>query len=217
MEESFRKMEERFSHLTSPGVPVDEWLNWMIKYDLIMDIVDDMVDKKITDAIGEFITTCKAKLSGIIASKGVYAALGFDEMKPHDYMYLEKAHSILSSVMINNETRKIIINRNGSSFTFSLKARERYSELTGMDLEKLHEMLYEKQCEEDNHWEEGDDAYSEIRIDPIWIKIVEELGWDASEDGSNLQVIEIPADVKWHIGKFEGDEWIIEKHRRWGI
>jgi len=116
---------------------------------------------------------------------------------------------------MNKETQKIIINRDEGGFNLSLKARERYSELTGVDLEELHEELYEKQCEDDDHWEEGDDAYAAIRIDPIWIKIVEELGQDASEEGSKLRVVEIPAYVKWHIGKYEGCEWVAENYRRW--
>jgi hypothetical protein len=53
------------------------------------------------------------------------------------------------------------------------------------------------------------------RDDPILVKIVEELGEDASDRLANLKVVEIPDDVVWGIEEYDGNEWIAEKHRTW--
>ena len=30
-------------------------------------------------------------------------------------------------------------------------------------------------------------------------------------------MIEVPEGVKWHIGEYDGMEWIAEDHRQWGL
>jgi hypothetical protein len=53
------------------------------------------------------------------------------------------------------------------------------------------------------------------RDDPVLIETIEQLGEEASEEYSDLKIIEIPADVKWHIQEYDGEEWIAENHRTW--
>lgn len=51
---------------------------------------------------------------------------------------------------------------------------------------------------------------------PILIDVVERLGEAASSSGSSkLQITEIPDDVQWEIGEYDGMEWVAERHRRW--
>lgn len=53
------------------------------------------------------------------------------------------------------------------------------------------------------------------RDDPYLVKIVKELGMGANGSHSNLKLVEIPGDVKWHIGEYDGAEWVAEDHRTW--
>jgi hypothetical protein len=47
------------------------------------------------------------------------------------------------------------------------------------------------------------------------VAVVEELGKEANGTYSELKVVEIPSDVKWHISEYDGDEWVAENHRTW--
>lgn len=60
------------------------------------------------------------------------------------------------------------------------------------------------------------DLTPEIRTDSDLIYAVETLGKNASAANSELQIIEVPAGVKWHIDEYDGKEWIAENHRTWG-
>jgi len=53
------------------------------------------------------------------------------------------------------------------------------------------------------------------RTDSDLIAVIEEMGEAANGDYSILKVIEIPDDVEWQIGEYDGVEWVEEKHRRW--
>lgn len=53
------------------------------------------------------------------------------------------------------------------------------------------------------------------RDDPALIKTVEDLGKAASNRFSDLQVVEIPDDVKWVIDEYDGLETVEEEHRSW--
>jgi hypothetical protein len=55
----------------------------------------------------------------------------------------------------------------------------------------------------------------EDRTDPDLVAVVEELGKEANGTYSELKVVEIPSDVKWHISEYDGDEWVAENHRTW--
>lgn len=53
------------------------------------------------------------------------------------------------------------------------------------------------------------------RDDSILIQVLEE-DFDAHKgEGSCMEIVEIPFDVKWEIDDYDGAEWIAEQHRRW--
>jgi len=57
---------------------------------------------------------------------------------------------------------------------------------------------------------------SEIeRNDPVLVQIVEEMGDEANGNYSSLKIVEIPDDVKWYIGEYDGMESVHEEHRIW--
>lgn len=62
-------------------------------------------------------------------------------------------------------------------------------------------------------------SYSDIdREDPDLIALIEEYDKDNKNIGrrySNIQIIEIPKDVKYEIKNYDGYEWIAECHRTW--
>ena len=53
------------------------------------------------------------------------------------------------------------------------------------------------------------------RDDPKLIECVEKLGEEANDTYAELKVVEIPDDVNWEIGEYDGLEWVEEVHRRW--
>ncbi len=53
------------------------------------------------------------------------------------------------------------------------------------------------------------------RADPILVRVVEQMGNNASGSFSLLKVVEIPDDVKWTIEDYDGVEWVAEVHRTW--
>jgi hypothetical protein len=55
-----------------------------------------------------------------------------------------------------------------------------------------------------------------FRSHPELVKIVEEMGEDSFGDFAQLEIVEVPDGVKWHIGSYDGSEWVAEDHRTWG-
>lgn len=53
------------------------------------------------------------------------------------------------------------------------------------------------------------------RDDPYLIQLIEDMGDEVDTRFSKLKIVEIPDDVKWHIGEFGGIEWVAENHRTW--
>ena len=53
------------------------------------------------------------------------------------------------------------------------------------------------------------------RNDPKLVECVEKLGEEANGTYAELKVVEIPDDVNWEIGEYDGLEWVEEVHRRW--
>lgn len=114
---------------------------------------------------------------------------------------------------------KIVINKCYGGFGLSDKAIEYYGELKNLGLVK----------EEGKYFNlTGYDWYvSEIieknfffdrsieRNDSDLVRVVEELGEKASGKYAELQIVEIPDDVKWDIHDYDGMEWIAETHRTW--
>lgn len=54
-----------------------------------------------------------------------------------------------------------------------------------------------------------------FRTNPDLIEAVETLGKKAYGQFASLAIVEIPDNVEWEIGEYDGTEWIQELHRRW--
>jgi hypothetical protein len=94
--------------------------------------------------------------------------------------------------------RRVVINDCYGGFGLSDEAEALYRELAGVDVE-------------DDKFHVSDIA----RDDPLLIKVIRELGPAADGLHAELKIIEIPADVEWQIGEYDGNEWVAEKHRTW--
>lgn len=53
------------------------------------------------------------------------------------------------------------------------------------------------------------------RDHPLLVRVVEEMGEAAESRHAELKVVEIPADIAWHIEEYDGIEHIAEDHRTW--
>lgn len=93
--------------------------------------------------------------------------------------------------------RRIVINDCYGGFSLSDAAVARYKQMAGITHDDFYDRLIDR-----------DDAYL--------VKIVREMGADANGSCANLKIVEIPEDVSWHIGEYDGAEWVAEDHRTWG-
>ena len=50
---------------------------------------------------------------------------------------------------------------------------------------------------------------------PVLVSMVEEQGTAINGAFSDLKVVEIPDDVNWYIGEYDGLEHVAERHRTW--
>jgi hypothetical protein len=94
--------------------------------------------------------------------------------------------------------RRIAICKQHGGFGLSDLAQARYKELAGID--DLTEHWYDREIPRD---------------DPCLIQTIRELGKDADTRFCTLKIVEIPAEVEWEIGEYDGLEWVAEKHRTW--
>jgi hypothetical protein len=109
-----------------------------------------------------------------------------------------------SSTMMSNEeliekikgVRYIVINTCHGGFGLSAKAEKEYKEVASID---------------DKNW----NYYTMDRDDPYLVQVVKRLGKEANGAHADLKIVEIPQDVDWEIGEYDGKEWIAEKHRTW--
>jgi hypothetical protein len=53
------------------------------------------------------------------------------------------------------------------------------------------------------------------RDDPHLIQCIETLGEAVNGHYSDIKIVEIPSDVDWIIGEYDGMEWVAERHRTW--
>jgi hypothetical protein len=96
--------------------------------------------------------------------------------------------------------QRIVINRCYGGFGLSNLAAKRYRELAWIPEEELF-------------W-----TYDIPRDSKILLQVIDELGaQESSGPHAELKVIEVPEGVKWHIGEYDGMEWIAEDHRQWGL
>jgi hypothetical protein len=92
--------------------------------------------------------------------------------------------------------RYIVINTDYGGFGLSEEAEARYKVMAGIT---------------DESW-----WYVDIeRDDPYLVQIVREMGAEADGKYATLKIVEIPGDVDWEIGEYDGREWVSEKHRTW--
>ena len=55
----------------------------------------------------------------------------------------------------------------------------------------------------------------EERSNPKLIECIKILGKNASEQYAQIEIVEIPDDIEWHIDNYGGMEAVYEKHRMW--
>ena len=91
---------------------------------------------------------------------------------------------------------KVVINEDFGGFGLSDEAEALYKERKGIT---------------DPDW-----WYRDIpRDDPILIQIIEDMGIKADGTFASLKIVEVPDDVNWYIGEYDGREWVAELHRTW--
>lgn len=120
---------------------------------------------------------------------------------------------------------KVVINRCYGGFGLSEEAFERLLEAKGVPYEKVKEKnvtIYGPDYYHAGHAGDKDFYISsyefhswEKRSDQDLVRIVEELGEKSWGRFAELKVVEIPDDVEFDIGEYDGIEWVAEKHRTW--
>lgn len=121
-------------------------------------------------------------------------------------------------------TVKIAINRCFGGFGISNIAFEKLLERKGIAFDKVP-AKYPIRGNDSDYYKAGSpqsDAtylseyeFYEQRNDPDLIAVIEELGKDSWGWTSELAIVEIPADVQWHIHEYDGLEHVAENHRTW--
>ena len=119
---------------------------------------------------------------------------------------------------------KVAINRCFGGFGISNEAFEKLLDRKGIAFDKVEAeegrafagaSYYEAgHSGEDDHYLSDYDLI-ENRADPDLIAVIEELGDKANTSYSDITIIEIPDDVKWHIHEYDGLEHVAEDHRTW--
>lgn len=119
---------------------------------------------------------------------------------------------------------KVAINKCFGGFGLSDEGFARILEMKGIEFETVEtgSSLLGKQF-----WRKGmvdqDDGYlyegtffSENRSDPELIATLEEMGEAAWGWAAEIEIVEVPDDVKYYISEYDGIETIHEEHRTWG-
>ena len=97
---------------------------------------------------------------------------------------------------MSNKTKtiKVVVNRCWGTFMLSKKAYE----FLGLEWDGY-----------------GFDYIDGDRTDPKLVACVETLGAEANGELAQLEIVEVPADVKWTITSNDGYEFVEEVHRIW--
>ena len=110
---------------------------------------------------------------------------------------------------------KVVINKCHGGFGLSTEAIIRYAEIKGIKLYEYEPNVFIFADDD----ESGEKVYffewNIDRKDSALVQVVEELGYKANTRHSELKVVEIPDNVDWDIGEYDGTEWVAEKHRTW--
>ena len=117
---------------------------------------------------------------------------------------------------------KVAINRCWGGFGISDEAFEKLLERKGIAFDKVEN---ESKLMGASYYHEGhsgdDDHYiceydfTNDRSDSDLIAVIEEMGQTSWGWASEIAIVEIPDDVKWHIHEYDGMEHIAEDHRTW--
>ena len=115
---------------------------------------------------------------------------------------------------------KVVINRKFGGFGLSQEAlRELHKRLTpdselAIDVGIAYGTRWRIEVEAPSEETYDFDIFLE-RDDPQLVEVVEELRSRANGPHAHLKIVEIPDDVDYVIGDYDGDEWISEVHREW--
>jgi hypothetical protein len=117
---------------------------------------------------------------------------------------------------------KIAINRCFGGFGLSEPAFERLLTRKGIAFEKvkgessfLGDSYYNAGHAGEDEYYLSEYSFCEDRADPDLIAVIEEMGKEAESWAADIAIVEIPADVKWHIHEYDGLEHVAEDHRTW--
>ena len=127
---------------------------------------------------------------------------------------------------ISDEAFEEYLNRTGQVF---YKRKSKWSSLDSLDsfdYYKVSPEEYDKIYQEETTNKVSSDGHiqsnelyltsSDIsRTDPILIQIVEEMGEKSFGMCSEIEVVNIPDDIKYTIEEYDGNEHIAEAHRTW--
>ena len=118
--------------------------------------------------------------------------------------------------------RKVAINRCFGGFGLSDEAFEKLLTRKGIEFEKVKG---ESTFMGDNYYKAGhagdgehylsDYEFYKDRADPDLIAVIEEMGDAVNGFAAEIEIMEIPSDVEWHIHEYDGLEHVAENHRTW--
>jgi hypothetical protein len=120
--------------------------------------------------------------------------------------------------------RKIAINRCFGGFGLSDEAFEKLLTRKGIAFEKVVEpeksSFFGTTYYEAGHACDGDYYLSQYnyyndRSDPDLIAVIEEMGDAVNGFAAEIEIMEIPSDVEWHVAEYDGLEHVAENHRTW--
>jgi len=117
---------------------------------------------------------------------------------------------------------RVAINRCFGGFGISDKAFEKLLERKGIAFEKVENesklmgaTYYQAgHVGDDDYYISNYDHYDD-RADPDLIAVIEEMGQASWGWAAEIDIVEIPDDVKWHISEYDGLEHVAENHRTW--
>lgn len=115
------------------------------------------------------------------------------------------------------DTIRVVINRRYGRFGLSREAFLRLRELGhagALDETDIGEKW--KGSDDVRTDAHGSFQYEIERDDPLLLQVIDELGAAVcSGPYAQLEIVTIPANIKWHIAEYDGMEQIDEEHRTW--
>lgn len=117
---------------------------------------------------------------------------------------------------------KVAVNRCFGGFGLSDEAFERFLDRKGIKyFSKIEEdcgfktkSYYEEGTEKPLYQHMLTEEY-EVRADPDLIAVIEEMGEKSFGNYAEIEIVEVPDDVAWHIHEYDGMEHVAENHMIW--